>query len=466
MDAPDREITLTEAWLKSAQSLPGLSDDRGRTLEVIYAGHEWGGPGPDIQDAIVSFDGGPAAHGDIEVHLDPIDWRRHGHADNPASEGVILHVVWGQPTEEYVGPPTVALTGRFEPGMEPVEPRRTTGDDGWPCEEGLGEALPAESLQVLHWQGWQRLVERSNRIESDLAVMSADEALYRGVLDALGYSQNREPFGRLAERLPWDSLGRLLDGWEGRLPLAEALLFGAAGLLPEGAGGGAKLEVAAARKVGELSELWKPLAIAPMRRSEWRFHGVRPNNWPTRRLAAASRLFAEVLAPPPTVALQKAVLQVAETGSSAGLEELFRIPIEADDFWSGRLDFGRPASGRTTALIGTARAREILANVALPLSLCVARRQANAVLLEGVREAFVAMGTVAPNRITRYMAEVTTTDRLRRRGTVAAQQGYLHLYGNWCQRKMCSACPAAAFTGRPGAIPPTPLVRSGRGRNG
>ena len=141
--------------------------------------------------------------------------------------------------------------------------------------------MPAESLQVLQWQGWQRLVERSNRIESDLAVMSADEALYRGVLDAPGYSQNRGPFGRLAEILPWDSLGRLLEGREARLPLAEALLFGEAGLLSEVT----EMEGEGARKVGELRELWKPLEIGPMRRSEWRFHGVRPNNWPTRRLA-------------------------------------------------------------------------------------------------------------------------------------------------------------------------------------
>ena len=409
MDAPDREITLTEAWLKSAQRLPDLRDDRGRRLEVIYAGHESGGPGPDIQDAIVSFDGGPGEHGDIEVHLDSKDWRRHGHAADPAYEGVILHVVWAGPGEGYAGPPAVALRGRLGEGVEPVEPGRTAGEEGWPCEEALGKAPPAEALQVLHWQGWQRLVERSNRFESDLAVMTPDEALYRGVLEALGYSQNREPFRRLAEILPWDSLGRLLDGREGRLRLAEALLFGEAGLLPETVVGG-EMGKEEATKVGELLALWKPLKIAPMRRSDWRFHGVRPNNWPTRRLAAASRLFAEVLTPPPTVALQKAVVEVAETGSSVALEELFRVPIEEDDFWSGRLDFGRPASARATALVGTARAREILANVALPLSLCIARRQANAVLLEGVREAFVTMGSVAPNRITRYMAEITTTD--------------------------------------------------------
>lgn len=128
----------------------------------------------------MSFDARPAEHGDIEVHLDARDWVRHGHAENSAYEGVILHVVWGEPGDGNVGLPAVVLKGRLEPEVEPVEAEGSTGEDVWPCEEALGEALPAEAAQVLHWQGWQRLVERSNRIESDLAVMSADEALYRG----------------------------------------------------------------------------------------------------------------------------------------------------------------------------------------------------------------------------------------------------------------------------------------------
>ena len=87
-------------------------------------------------------------------------------------------------------------------------------------------------------------------------------------------------------------------------------------------------------------------------------------------------------------------------------------------------------------------------------------------LLEGVSEAFVTMGSVAPNRITCYMREITKTEGMRGGRMVAAQQGYLHLYGNWCQRKLCPACPAAVFTARPGTSPPTRLARSGRGRSG
>lgn len=128
------------------------------------------------------------------------------------------------------------------------------------------------------------------------------------------------------------------------MELAEALLFGAAGLLPDRGGEGSRAERVDELRVRGLRRLWSPLSIPAMRRSDWRFHGVRPNNWPTRRLAAAARLFTECLPPPPTVALQQAVLQVAETGSSESLEDLFRVPLEPEDFWTQRIDFGRSVS--------------------------------------------------------------------------------------------------------------------------
>lgn len=412
-ESPRREISLTHAWLDTAQRPRQLTDHVGRVVEVIYGGHEWGGPGPDIQDAIVSFAGGPAQHGDIEVHLDPADWTRHGHAGDKAYAGVILHIAWDEPGERYVGPPTVSLRGHLDFANSPVASLARGEGAGWPCQVQFGESAAGDSLRFLRWQGWQRLTERSNRVESDLAVMSSDQLLYAGVLEALGYSQNREAFRRLTQILPWEDLGGLLAGQGPLTALAEAVMFGAAGLLPANGRAPVGLDPTASERVRGLRRLWSPLQIPAMHRSDWRFHGVRPNNWPTRRLAAAARLFTEFLPPPPTVALQRAVLRVAETGSSEELEDLFTVPIEAGDFWTRRIDFDHPASTRATALVGTARAREILVNVALPLSLSIARRQASAQLLEGVRETFGTTGSVSANRTTRYMAGITETAGLR-----------------------------------------------------
>ncbi|MDP6349383.1 MAG: hypothetical protein QF719_05805 [Chloroflexota bacterium] len=46
--APRREVSLTRAWLDDGRKLTDLTDHNGRRVEVIYVGHEWGGPGPDI----------------------------------------------------------------------------------------------------------------------------------------------------------------------------------------------------------------------------------------------------------------------------------------------------------------------------------------------------------------------------------------------------------------------------------
>jgi hypothetical protein len=346
------------------------------------------------------------------VHLDSADWTRHGHAGDAAYEGVVLHVIWNDPAEAYTGPPTVTMQGRLLAAPGAAE-SGMPADDAWACREEFGAAKPGKSLQFLRWQGWQRMVERSSRIESDLAVMSADQVLYAGVMDAMGYSQNRAAFGRLVRLLPWEDLGGLLAGRGPRTELAEALLFGAGGLLPQPDEEGSEGNRVDELRVRGLRRLWAPLSIPPMQRSDWRFQGVRPNNWPTRRLAAAARLFTECLPPPPTVALQRAVLQVAETGSSESLEDLFRIPFEPEDFWAQRIDFGLPVSARTTALVGTDRAREILANIALPLSLTIARRQASTRLLEGVRETFALIGSVSPNRSNAYMADITGSVGLR-----------------------------------------------------
>ena len=48
--------------------------------------------GPDFAEAAVSVNGGAPKRGCIELDPDARDWERHGHAENPAYESVILHV--------------------------------------------------------------------------------------------------------------------------------------------------------------------------------------------------------------------------------------------------------------------------------------------------------------------------------------------------------------------------------------
>ena len=136
----------------------------------------------------------------MEVHTDPEDWFRHGHHGDSAFSDVILHVAWAKPKATFRGPPTIALSSHTSLQDIPERDDRTSRDK-WPCVDNFKSAGADEVARMLTWQGWQRLVEKSHAYEAEIQVTSADEVLYCRVLDALGYSQNREPFAALAKLL-------------------------------------------------------------------------------------------------------------------------------------------------------------------------------------------------------------------------------------------------------------------------
>ena len=64
----------------------------GETVRMVQFGvwnHE---AGPDFSHAAVSLGGREPVSGPIEFDTEARDWERHGHAQNPAYESVILHV--------------------------------------------------------------------------------------------------------------------------------------------------------------------------------------------------------------------------------------------------------------------------------------------------------------------------------------------------------------------------------------
>src|SRR5206468_8406 len=103
-----------------------------------------------------------------------------------------------------------------------------------------------ELRAVLDEAGLARLRAKATRYEADLTLASeglppplaedaADQVLYAGLCDALGYSANRAPFAALAARLPLRLLATLSADRPAadRQAVLEAALLGAAGLLPD-----------------------------------------------------------------------------------------------------------------------------------------------------------------------------------------------------------------------------------------
>ena len=330
LDVPS-ERALAVLWQR-AHTLPeGLVTQDGRHLRVMYPGRPNHRAGPDFHDAIIADEAGELLRGDVELHLNAPDWYAHRHHRDPNYNGVILHVVLhpkeATETAQLSGvkapvvalrqPPAGALGG---PESHPLPALRVRPSG----ESDLGETLDRA--------GDERFVGRSQGFAMELERADADEVLYAGILEALGYASNRAPFRELAKRVPFASMKWLQNEPRRTRAMAiKAALVGGSGLLPS-------LQPAEeARQLARLCRSMPPTGRVPP--SRWKLFRVRPANHPLRRIAGASLL----------------VDRYIETGLAKGFEDLHLA--------SPRRLIERLAA---RPLVGAGRAAEVAVNVVLP----------------------------------------------------------------------------------------------------
>jgi hypothetical protein len=439
---PKNELALCRLWQTYQPPRDGLKTTDGRALRVVYRGRWSHGFGPDFQDAMLVFDDGPLLSGDIEVHRRAADWHAHGHEQDERYGRVILHLTWeaaavvcrrrdGQEVPQlalrpYLPPATTVET-------EPGPALGALGDA--PCAAGLVREAPAALRQIVRGAGLARLRAKAATIEADLAVVSPEQAFYRGLLDALGYSQNRAPFGALADLLPIAAL----DGFCAGQPTARArnrlaaLLLGAAGFWPwrdwAGLRLGAALTAAIAADWARLGDPWRP--PEPL---DWRLARLRPANHPARRLLG----LAHLLAPGPADLADEAV---ALTRAAADTPRRLVQRLQA------RLAAADGADGEATTLIGPDRAGEIVVNVVVPHALARAAIGGDAALAAAAVAVAERLRPGGGNAHARAMLDqLGGGDRLPI-ASALEEQGLLHLYHAWCRARRCHECPVAAATG-------------------
>jgi hypothetical protein len=393
------EAELADAWEQRRYAVHWLVDCCGRHLRVVFPGRRWGGPGPDFLGAVLAQSDGTLVRGDIEVHRRASSWAGHRHARDPAYRQVVLHVVQVADTlaldarGEHL--PTVAL----EPERGPP-PRLVRG----PCVR----AAPAVQ-GIVEAAGRERFRARAARFEGDLTAVVADQVLWRGVCEALGFKRNTRPFGQLAEAVPW-SQAALVVVDRGPVGLA-GLLLGAAGLLAEATLPEAHAWRALQRQLGVRAALpassWDRRQLRAANAPEWRCRGLAElaAHW-----VAASREASATRASGPA----DYVLDAVRVAAQARRPSLWRLV-------------------RASPWIGRGRAQVIVVNVVLPFAAAAGVAEAGAL--------FERFPGEPSNRVVRYMAEQLGAPAVRFRGA-CHQQGLLQLFKLTCAGRICERCPA------------------------
>lgn len=464
------EAVLAAIWNEQAPLRGPMWDCEGNPVAVVYRGRWTAGSGPDFEGAMLAMgENGTLASGSVEMHLRCGDWWAHGHHADPRYNSVALHVVlWplgARPVTRADGAtvPTLVLadyitlpTPDLLASVRPLIPNLGALSEE-PCWQRTLDWPLDRVLACIDEAGDARLLDKAAQMEAGLTELGQEEVFYRGIMDALGYSANREPMRSLAEVLPVSQLLTLplsRDEAE-RATLLEAIFLGAAGFLPSHKPAPEPLDWLTSRYAEETERLWAtyaPLLDVPPERplvQGWVTDRVRPTNSPPRRLAAAARLLARLLWAEggmlsPFMAatpLQPGALAKHWTG-------LLAVPGEG--YWATHSGFGHvlPAKGAKEgmALLGSSRAADIIVNVVMPLLLAVADRGQDDGLRERVMSTYAAAPRLSENEITRAMTEEALGPRAGKSINGARrQQGLLHLYRLYCRARRCYECPISGL---------------------
>jgi hypothetical protein len=420
-----KESLLHLIWRDQSRYLvanPTLSD--GSPITIIHPGtHNELHAGPDFQGAKIAIDG-IVLTGDVEIHKTFDDWQAHSHTGDTNYSQVILHVVLEFDEDADLKEPNIPtlilkdnLDFSHRAFWQELFEKRYARAPELPCYPH-NLAIPMRTKRKLVAKmGEARLDELVGRFDKASQEKFLDN-IYERILDALGYSENREPFKMLSSILPRTLLQEIREKEStSNLPVIfEALYFGASGLLEQPS---AEYTNDVNEYLLDLNAKWNELQASypiteTLAESDWRFFRIRPTNTPYRRIALAAALAQKYF-------------------SRKDFSIYEEIAYEtANPFWMKRTSY-KSELPEVQELLGEERRRAMHLNVILPARIASSDKQS-----KELRNEWLELGSRSSARYGEVIEqELMESEHLR---SVGADQGALFLYRNYCTRTRCSEC--------------------------
>ena len=268
-EAASGEYELQRRWAESRWPTPFLHSGRPGPVRVISPGRWNRGPGPDFRDAQILDESGRARRGNVELHLEASAWIQHGHADDPAYQDILLHVVDAPSRRQR----SAKTPDQRVPTAIPLPQPLVAEVAAFPCDAITGRAGLAAVDERLRQIAERRFLRKSAELHALAVPPGPGAADDRRSLLAAGWAlaqPHNGPAVSTAVRLAldgaerWDDVSLRIDraGWRrgrGALGSPEGLTEILTTLLQRWTAGGATPR----RAFSELSDL--PLEAATRR---------------------------------------------------------------------------------------------------------------------------------------------------------------------------------------------------------
>ncbi len=481
-----KEKFLYQIWQNKKFSNGKLSTINNDEIEIIDVGtRNEGEEGPDFKNARIMI-GGIKYVGDVEIDTNISDWAKHEHNRNEKYNRVILHVFFHRDIKDFH---PISASGRIIPALnlsqfvdddlrkvirEAISLEKDHRLKGIPCQYKELQTTVDKKLTFLRELGLRRFEKKCNKLHQRLKEICYEDKLknstkepsirytpnedfynrdfkpsdfrnekywlqlfYELVFEALGYSKNKDIFRKLALEVELDFIFKHIPK-ENFIDQAESIYFYVSGLTPRV---NEVQDEQIKSYVKKICEDWKK--YQPYYRGEildpnkWHFFQLKPQNFPTIRIAGGVRLLYELLYNNLLGKIMSAFERIDNTPQMLKtLKSL--LMVEANGFWKNYFHFHKRAEVPFRHFIGMTRSEEIVVNVVLPfikvLSDIFGRKKDSVKVLA----VYKTMMQKTDNQIAIDIANALQLPNIVHQSIF--YQGLIELFREYCSKKKCKQC--------------------------
>lgn len=396
----------------------------GKELRIKYQGHFNTNRGPDFINATLEMDS-VACCGDVEIHLEAMDWLRHHHNEDHYYNNVILHVVY---EKKQLSDFTIKANGELTEILE-LKPHLDSDiaklidstSFSYPGRKSdYCDLLSLQSLDnvmlIVSEYGIRRFHNKVMRFNSMLMFTDFEQILYQGFMEALGYDKNKYNMLRLAQEFSYNEIREWhLDGMTDS-ELSAILICGSG--LDSRCGSGFSADLMKSLKTSYEIQAF----TAKKAEIDWQLFRIRPQNHPLYRIVNFSGYLVQSV----HEGLLKTCIKYFETDSKGNANKAFHKHLCAS---AKVID---PA-------IGSSVVANIFVNIMLPIMYLYYQKTGDLVSKNAIKKLYMDQQSLSENHITTYMRSRYRSN-LMLPPKAYLQQGLIELHYRFCQYHNCDQC--------------------------
>ena len=437
--------------------------------------------GPDFRNVRIKI-GNITYNGDVEIDTCYSDWKNHGHNLNKRYNSVILHAslnndsghsfVYTQEGRKVLSLPIGDFLDKDlrTKVQDAIKTERKDRINKMPCIEVNDELDKKKKLDFIFGLGVQRFKRKREKIIERLKELKylrelnlkepvikyelnedfykrkftfddfkeADlwkQLFYEQVFEALGYSNNKREFLRLAIYAELSFIKKFSE--QNNFPLfIESILFHTAGIISES---DSFEDETTLDYVKKLKEYWNEIKIQydgeTLTTEDWHFYKHRPSNFPTLRIAGGAELIYRMIKED----LVAKIINEFRKPESRVIKDLrTNIIVKGRGYWKNYYNFGQQIRTETKYFIGLSRADEIIVNVILPFASVYFEMFDKKELSKKVLNLYINYYQNCDNNLVQEISSTLVLNNAHKRSIL--YQGMIELFRSYCSKAKCMEC--------------------------